>query len=153
MDFITSFVSGLVVTATATAMSGGVVAAPGQTVVTGDSYSSVRIENTINASDSGGSAQTVIHTNTNGVEYTEVYNEPVSTSGTVHSSVATSTSSTGAAASVHIDTTTYSSTTNAAANAATSSSVIKAESSFTVRITGHISRLFKNLFSWWGFFN
>lgn len=70
---IGSIITGAVLTATgaASVATGGVNAGPGETVVTGDSYSSVQVVNVINADGSGGTSHTEITTNVDGEVKTE----------------------------------------------------------------------------------
>ncbi len=152
MDSLTSFIAGLVMTASATSMTGGVQATEGQTITTGDSYSSVRVENTINAGNGGGSSQTVIKTNVNGVENTEVHNDPVPASGTVIINTATSSSSKGTISGARVQVYTQGSTTSSTSifASSTASSSVNTKG-LGARITTEISRMFKNFFLWWGF--
>ena len=53
--------------AEAAAMSGGVSAGTGETVVTGDSSASVQVTNVINADNSGGTSHTIIEKSVDGV--------------------------------------------------------------------------------------
>lgn len=70
---IDSFVTGVVMTATAaTAATGGMVAGENQVVVTGDSEASVHITNVINAGDEGGTSHTEIIKTVDGNTTTEV---------------------------------------------------------------------------------
>lgn len=153
MDSLSSFITGLIMTASATSMTGGVQATGGQTITTGDSYSSVQVENVINAGNGGGTSQTVIKTTVDGVEHTEVRNDSVPASGTVINTVATSSSSKGSSSWARVDT----HLSNEATSSVSSTTGTIASSSenrargLTVRITEQVSRLFKNLFVWWGF--
>jgi len=146
MDTLIPFISGIIMTASATSMTGGVHAEAGQTVQTGNAYSSVLIENTINTSDSGGSSYTVITTSANGTEHTEVRNEKIPASGSVSVQIATSSHTKGGmvTSSAHLDIQTLATTSLASSTGAV-------RPTFAARITSNISWLFKNLFSWWGF--
>ena len=67
-DFLGNIGAGMVamIIATATSMTGGITAGPGETAVTGDSYSSVQVTNVIKSNDSGGYSKTIIETNIDG---------------------------------------------------------------------------------------
>ncbi len=158
MDTIIPFITGMLITASATSMTGGVQAGAGQTVTTGDAYSSVRVENVINAGTSGGTSKTTVYTNTNGVELTETQEETIPPSGSVHASFATSTSTkaggsmSGARVEIHAD--------GEKGTAASSSVVMKSGAASSTlaetrgigaKITERVSRFFRSIFGWWSF--
>jgi len=58
----------LMVSGAASAMTGGVTAGEGQTVVTGDSSASVQVTNVINADNDGGTSHTIVEKTINGVK-------------------------------------------------------------------------------------
>ncbi len=58
----------MVVSGAASALTGGVSAEAGETVVTGDSSASVQVTNVINSNDEGGSAHTIVEKTINGVK-------------------------------------------------------------------------------------
>ncbi len=148
MDTLGSFITGLVISATAsaTAVTGGAHATGGEQVTTGDSYSSVRVENVIHATNGGGTSYTKVETNTNGHIQTEEKTETFPPSS--HSSVR-----------VHVATSTIASTTKLVASSSVTLDVISttASSSSTetqnlrARIAERVAKLFGQIWGWFSF--
>ncbi len=142
---ISSFVSGLIMMATSASMTGGVSAGAGETIRTGDSYSSVKVENVINTGSSGGTSKTIIKTNVDGVEHTEVREESFPTSSIIKVIVATSSSS---KAKIITENGEASSTVVLEKRFATSTKIVPA---FTVRVSEYVSQFFTRIFGWFSF--
>jgi len=148
MESLPSFITGLVITASATSMTGGVQATGGESIVTGDGYSSVRVENTINTSNQSGTSYTKVETNTDGVVHTEERTEQIPTNGSVVQIHVATSSSTGG-----------SSQKTTAEAVASSSVVVHATASpaatearpLRLRITDQISKFFVQVFGWFSF--
>lgn len=159
MDSLIPFITGIVMTASATSMTGGVHAGPGQTITTGDAYSSVQVTNVINAGSSGGTSKTVIKTNTNGVEHTEEKEDSIPASGIIEIHVATSSTSQGATSRTNVET--HIKTNHASSSTASSSlvlqttlasSTLRETRGLGTRITAGVSQFFQHIFTWWNVF-
>lgn len=131
--------------ATSASMTGGVSAGANETVVTGDSYSSVKVENVINGGSSGGTSKTIIKTNVDGVEHTEVREENFPTSSVIKVIVATSSSS---KAKIITPGSEASSTVVLEKMFPTSTKIVPA---FTMRVSEYISQFFVRIFGWFSF--
>lgn len=130
------------VVGTATAITGGVTAGPGETVVTGASSALVEIHQTINANEVGGVGVTEILTTEDGVTKKETITKTFAPGEPVVLNVAASSSSKGTISS-------------ATSTPATSSMVVPAQTfrfgDFRSFFTSSISRVFERVFSFFRF--